>query len=226
MNIPENDLSDMRRKMVIDQLSGRDIKDRRVLDVFEEVPRHRFVGQKFYKDAYADHPLPIDNGQTVSQPYMVALMVQLLDIKNTDIVLEIGTGSGYETAILAELAKEVFSVERFKNLTESSGIVLKEMGYANIRLKTGDGTIGWAEFAPFDKIVVTAAGETVPEPLIEQLNSPGKLVMPVGSKFSQKLLFLEKTTEGKVLKKEICDCTFVPLIGKHGNKPSHTRFVN
>ena len=216
MNIPENDLSDMRRKMVIDQLSGRDIKDRKVLDVFEKVPRHRFVDQKFCKDAYADHPLPIDNGQTISQPYMVALMVQLLDIKNIDKVLEIGTGSGYETAILAELAKEVFSVERFKGLTEKAGSVLKEMGYGNIRLKTGDGTIGWAEFAPFDKIVVTAAGETVPESLIEQLNSPGKLTMPVGSKFSQTLLALEKTEKGGIVKKEICECTFVPLIGKYG----------
>ncbi|MEK6732602.1 MAG: protein-L-isoaspartate(D-aspartate) O-methyltransferase [Candidatus Omnitrophota bacterium] len=216
MNIPENDLSDMRRKMVIDQLSGRDIKDSKVLDVFEKVPRHRFIDKKFRKDAYADYPLPIDNGQTISQPYMVALMVQLLDIKNTDRVLEIGTGSGYETAILAELAKEVFSVERFKNLTENAGSVLKEIGYGNIRLKTGDGTIGWGEFAPFDKIVVTAAGETVPELLMEQLNSPGKLVMPVGSKFNQRLLLLEKTAKGDVVEKNICSCTFVPLIGRYG----------
>ncbi|MDP2912117.1 MAG: protein-L-isoaspartate O-methyltransferase [Candidatus Omnitrophota bacterium] len=151
MNIPENDFVNMRRKMVIDQLSGRDIKDRKVLDVFEKVPRHRFIDQKFCKDAYADYPLPIDNGQTISQPYMVALMVQILDIKNTDKVLEIGTGSGYETAILAELAKEVFSVERFKGLTEKAGSVLKEMGYGNIMLKTGDGTEGWQEFAPFNR---------------------------------------------------------------------------
>ena len=218
MNIPENDLSDMRRRMVIDQLSGRDIKDRKILDVFERVPRHKFIDKKFCKDAYADYPLPIDSGQTISQPYMVALMVQLLDIKDTDKVLEVGTGSGYETAILAELAKEVFSVERFKNLTENSGSVLKEMGYANIRLKTGDGTIGWSEFEPFDKIVVTAAGETVPGMLMEQLNSPGKLVVPVGSKFSQTLLLLEKTAKGDVVEKSICGCTFVPLIGKYGQK--------
>lgn len=218
MNITENDLSDMRRRMVIDQLSGRDIKDRKVLDVFEKVPRHRFIGQKFCKDAYADYPLPIDNCQTISQPYMVALMVQLLDIKNTDKVLEIGTGSGYETAILAELTKEVFSVERFKELTEKAGGVLKEIGYGNIRLKTDDGTIGWGEFAPFDKIVVTAAGETVPGMLIEQLNSPGRLVMPVGSKLSQMLLLLEKTARGDVVEKNICRCAFVPLVGKYGHE--------
>ena len=216
MNIPENDLIDMRRRMVIDQLSGRDIKDRKVLDVFEKVPRHRFIDQKFCKDAYADYPLPIDNGQTISQPYMVALMVQILDIKNTDKVLEIGTGSGYETAILAELAKEVFSVERFKGLTEKAGSVLKEMGYGNIMLKTGDGTEGWQEFAPFDKIVVTASAEKVPESFIGQLGQPGRLVMPVGPRPSQSLVFLEKDKRGEVSQKEICGCVFVPLIGRYG----------
>lgn len=215
MNIRENDFAEMRRKMVIGQLLGRDIKDKNVLYVFEKVHRHRFVDPRFYRDAYADFPLPIENGQTISQPYIVALMAQLLDIKKSDRVLEIGTGSGYQTAILAELADQVFSVERLKNLAENSSAILEEMGYKNITLKTGDGTTGWEEFAPFDKIVVTAGSEKVPEPLMEQLNSPGKLVIPVGPRISQRLLLLEKTAKGDMLEKEICDCAFVSLIGKY-----------
>ncbi len=216
MNIRENDFGEMRRKMVIDQLSGRDIKDKLVLDIFGKVPRHKFTDPKFYKDAYSDFPLPIENEQTISQPYIVALMAQLLDIKKSDRILEIGTGSGYQAAILAELANQVFSVERLKNLTEKARAVLEEMGYKNIMLNTGDGTIGWEEFAPFDKIVVSASAEFVPEPLIKQLKSPGKLVMPVGPRISQKLLVIEKTAKGEVLEKEICGCVFVPLIGKYG----------
>lgn len=202
--------------MVIDQLSGRDIKNKLVLDIFGKVPRHKFTHPKFYKDAYSDFPLPIENEQTISQPYIVALMAQLLDIKKSDRILEIGAGSGYQAAILAELANQVFSVERLKNLTEKARAILEEMGYKNITLNTGDGTMGWEEFAPFDKIVVSASAEFVPEPLIRQLKSPGKLVMPVGPRISQKLLVIEKTAEGEVLEKEICGCVFVPLIGKYG----------
>lgn len=216
MNIRENDFDQMRRKMVLDQLSGRDIKDKLVLSVFEKVPRHKFVDPKFYKDAYSDFPLAIGNGQTISQPYMVALMAQALDIKKSDRVLEIGAGSGYQTAILAELADQVFSIERVKDLTEKARLVLEEMGYKDILLKTGDGTMGWEEFAPFDKIVISASAESVPGPLIKQLKSPGRLVMPRGSKSSQMLLLLEKTAKGDVAEKNICACTFVPLIGKHG----------
>lgn len=223
MNIRENDFGEMRRRMVIDQLSGRDIKDKLVLDIFEKVPRHKFTDPKFYKDAYSDFPLPIENEQTISQPYIVALMAQLLDIKKSDRVLEIGTGSGYQAAILSELADQVFSVERVKNLTEKAGAVLEELGYKNIMLKTGDGTMGWEEFAPFDKIVVSASAEFVPEPLIKQLKSPGKLVMPVGPRISQKLLIIEKTAKGDVLEKEICGCVFVPLIGKCGWEDNDAR---
>ena len=154
MNMRENDFDEMRRQMVIVQLSGRDIKDKKILHIFEKVPRHKFIDPKFYKDAYSDFPLPIGNGQTISQPYIVALMVQLLDIKKNDRVLEIGTGSCYQVAILAELANQVFSIERVKKLTENSRAVLKELGYENITLKTDDGTMGWEEFAPFDKIVI------------------------------------------------------------------------
>jgi protein-L-isoaspartate(D-aspartate) O-methyltransferase len=202
--------------MVEEQLAARDIKDKKVLDVFLKVPRHEFVSPKFYKESYADFPLPIENGQTISQPYIVALMVQALDIKKNDKVLEIGTGSGYETAILAELASQVFTIERIEDLTERASAVLKGMGYGNIMFRTGDGTMGWKEHAPFDKIVVTAAAEKMPGPLIEQLNSPGKLVIPIGSRASQALLLLEKTAQGEILEKEICGCSFVPLIGKYG----------
>ena len=213
-----NDFTELRREMVTGQLLGRDIKDKNILDVFGKVPRHRFIDPKFYKDAYADFPLSIGNGQTISQPYMVALMAQLADIKKSDKILEIGSGSGYQTAILAELANQVFSVERLKNLTENSSAILEELGYKNITLKTDDGTMGWKGFAPFDKIVVTAGGENVPEPLLEQLRSPGRLVMPVGPRISQKLLLVEKTCKGAILEKEICSCVFVPLIGKYGWK--------
>jgi len=223
MNIRENDFGEMRRKMVIDQLSGRDIKDKLVLDIFGKVPRHKFTGPEFYKDAYSDFPLPIENEQTISQPYIVALMVQLLDIKKSDRILEIGTGSGYQAAILAELANQVFSVERLKNLTEKAMTVLEEMGYKNITLTSGDGTMGWEEFAPFDKIVVSASAEFVQEPLIKQLKSPGKLVMPVGPRISQELLIIEKTAKGEVLEKRICGCVFVPLIGKYGRKDNDAR---
>ena len=214
----ENDFDQMRLRMVREQLAGRDIKDKNVLAAFEKVPRQRFVEHKFYKSAYSDFPLPIEDGQTISQPYIVALMVQLLDIKKSDSVLEIGTGSGYQVAILAELAAQVLSVERFGNLMEKAKMVLEDMGYENINLKTGDGTMGWKDFAPFDKIVIAASAENIPEPLIEQLKSPGRLVMPVGSKSSQTLLLLEKTAKGDILKKEVCGCTFVPLIGRYGSK--------
>ncbi len=216
MNIRENDFDVMRQKMVTDQLLSRDIKDKKVLDVFEKVPRHKFIDPKFCRDAYSDFPLPIQNSQTISQPYIVALMIHLLDIKKSDNVLEIGTGSGYQAAILAELAEQVFSVERLKELTENSKIVLKELGYKNIALKTGDGTLGWEEFAPFDKIIVSASAEFVPQPLVKQLKSPGRLVMPVGLRSGQKLMLIEKTAKGDELEKDICGCAFVPLIGKYG----------
>lgn len=212
----ESDFDQMRRRMVCDQLLGRDIRDKKVLDVFEKVPRHRFVGHKFYKNAYSDFPLPIEDGQTISQPYIVALMVQLLDIKKSDSVLEIGAGSGYQAAILAELAAQVFSVERFENLTEKAKAVLEDMGYGNIKIKTADGTMGWEEFAPFDKIIISASADKVPGPLIEQLKSPGRLVMPVGPRINQALLLLEKTDKGEILEKNICGCVFVPLIGRYG----------
>jgi len=218
MNTSGNDFEDMRRNMVSSQLAGRDIKDRKILDVFQKVPRHRFVGPRFYKDAYGDFPLPIGSNQTISQPYMVALMAQLLDIRKTDRVLEIGTGSGYEAAIIAELAKDVFSVERLGELAEKAGAVLRDLGYKNIIIKTGDGTLGWKEFSPFDKIIVSASSEQVPKPLIEQLRPGGRIVIPLGPKFAQALLLAEKTAKGDIVEKNICDCAFVPLVGQYGRK--------
>jgi protein-L-isoaspartate(D-aspartate) O-methyltransferase len=206
----------LRERMVREQLLGRDIKDIRVIDAFRRVPRHRFVDPNMYQDAYCDFPLSIGKGQTISQPYIVALMVQLLDLKSSNKVLEIGTGSGYETAILAELAGEIFSIERIEVLAHKAKRILEELGYKNIYIKTDDGTLGWQEFAPFDKIVVTASAEEIPEPLLGQLKEEGRLVMPVGPRFSQILMLLEKTRKGDVVGKDICGCTFVPLIGKYG----------
>lgn len=212
----EDSFEYLRQKMVEEQLMGRDITDRKVLDVFRRVLRHKFVDAKIYKDAYNDFPLPIGKGQTISQPYIVALMVQLLDIQKDDKVLEIGTGSGYETAILAELAGKVFSVERIEVLAKDAEKILDEMGYDNIQIKRGDGTLGWQDFAPFNKIVVTASAEKAPEPLLQQLDKNGKMVMPVGPRFTQGLLVLEKDSIGSVTQKYICGCTFVPLIGEYG----------
>ena len=210
------DFEYLRQKMVEEQLLGRDVKDKKVLDVFRKVPRHRFIDPTMYKNAYGDFPLSIGESQTISQPYIVALMVQLLDVLKTDKVLEIGTGSGYETAILLELAKEVFSIERIDTLAVRSEGVLKDLGYKDVNIKVGDGTLGWKEESPFDKIIVTASYQDVPGPLLDQLSEGGKLVIPVGPRSTQRLLVLEKDKEGVVSKRDICGCVFVPLIGKYG----------
>ncbi len=216
MNSCEKNLEYLREKMVQEQLFRRDIKDRKVLDVFKKVPRHKFVDPAMQEEAYSDFPISIGKDQTISQPYMVALMVQLLDITKSDRVLEIGTGSGYETAIIAELAKTVFSIERIEGLASNAKFLLGKSGYKNIHIKIGDGTLGWQELAPFEKIVVTAASPQVPEPLLDQLKKSGKLVIPIGPRFSQRLLVLEKSTEGHISEKDACGCVFVPLIGQYG----------
>lgn len=208
----------LRMRMVEEQLAGRDIKDKKVLDVFRKVPRHRFVDPAMYDEAYGDFPLSIGKGQTISQPYIVALMVQVLELTQKDKVLEIGTGSGYETAILAELAGDIFSIERIEPLANKAKDILRDLGYTNIHIKVGDGTLGWQEFLPFDKIIVTASSLTVPEPLLAQLSGTGKLVMPVGPRFTQRLMLLEKDINGEVTEKDICGCVFVPLIGDYGWK--------
>ena len=201
--------------MVKEQLLGRDIMSKDVLDVFSRVPRHKFVDPSMQKDAYGDFPLSIGRGQTISQPYMVSLMAQVLELKKNDKILEIGTGSGYETAILAELAGRIFSIERITEIGLKAQEALKELGYNNIEIKIDDGTLGWEKNALYDRIIVTAAGPEIPASLISQLKENGKLVMPVGDIYSQALILVTKK-EGKLIKENFGGCQFVPLKGKEG----------
>lgn len=205
----------LRKRMVEEQLIPRGIKNEKVLEAFYKVERHKFVPENVRESAYVDFPVLIGEGQTISQPYIVALMTECLALTGKEKILEIGTGSGYQTAILAELAKEVYSVERFVSLSKRTQEVLCELGYSSIRIKVGDGTLGWPEFAPFDRIIVTAATPRVPEPLSEQLKEEGKLVLPLGESFSQVLTVIEKKKTG-LEPKEVCGCVFVPLVGKYG----------
>lgn len=208
----------LRKRMVETQLKARDIYDERVIGAMLKVPRHLFVGETHKNEAYNDYPLPIGYGQTISQPYMVALMTQLLNLKGDEKVLEIGTGSGYQTAILAELAKEVYTIEIVEELSLRAQDVLSELGYKNIKFRIGDGYSGWEEEAPFDGIIVTCGPEEIPQPLINQLAEGGRLVIPVGL-FYQTLTVVEKV-EGKIKQWESIDCRFVPMIRKDSGKPS------
>ena len=201
--------------MVEEQLIPRGIKDKKVLEAFYKVPRHRFVPEDTLDNAYSDFPLPIGNGQTISQPYIVALMTELLELSATDKVLEIGTGSGYQTAILSELTPKVYSVERFKQLSKEAQATLSELGYGNARLRIGDGTLGWQEESPFERIIITAASPRIPLPLVEQLAEKGKIVIPLGESLGQVLTVAEKISN-RLQSREVCGCVFVPLVGKHG----------
>ncbi len=204
-----------RMLMVDHQLRSRGIKDERVLQAMGKVPRHHFVPAESHTSAYGDGPLPIGEGQTISQPYMVALMTECLSLKGDEKVLEIGTGSGYQTAVLMELAREVCTVERIPVLAERARQKLVELGYDNFCLKVGDGSGGWPEQAPFDGIIVTAGAPSIPETLLHQLSEGGKLVIPVGSRFSQRLLICTKRG-GQYIHEENTMCVFVPLVGKCG----------
>lgn len=206
------DYDTLRKLMVEQQLMTRDITDKRVLDAMLKVPRHLFVSENQRSEAYNDYPLPIGYGQTISQPYMVAIMTQLLRLTGKEKVLEIGTGSGYQTAILAELADKVYTVEIIEELSMDAQYLLKELGYKNIEFKIGDGYLGWEEFAPYDVIIVTCGPENIPQPLIDQLAEGGRLVIPVGTEF-QTLTIVEKVN-GKLKKSESIDCKFVPMIRK------------
>ncbi|MCP4405176.1 MAG: protein-L-isoaspartate(D-aspartate) O-methyltransferase [bacterium] len=197
------------------QLVSRGIHAPAVLEAMRNVPRHLFVKEAFQKSAYEDHPLQIGEGQTISQPYMVALMTELLDLTKDSAVLEIGTGSGYQTAILATLARQVYTVERFAPLVEEAQKIFQQLHYDNIQVLIGDGTLGWSEHAPYDRIIVTAGAPAVPEALIAQLAENGKLVLPVGDRFSQVLQILTKR-EGRLHTENSCHCVFVKLIGKDG----------
>ncbi len=204
-----------RERMVERQLIARGIQSPGVLAAMRSVPRHLFVDEIFRNNAYGDHPLPIDEGQTISQPYMVALMTEVLDVALDHVVLEIGTGSGYQTAILAECASQVYTVERMPKLAEHAQNMFEQLHYDNIQVRVGDGTLGWSEYAPYQRIIVTAGAPAVPEALIEQLADGGKLVIPVGSRMSQVLEIITKHGE-QVSTETSCHCVFVKLIGQNG----------
>ncbi len=206
-----------RERMVETQIKARGIKDERVLKAMLKVPRHFFVDEALRDQAYGDFPLPIGEGQTISQPYIVALMTEALELKGIERVLEIGTGSGYQTAILAELALWVYTIERFPTLLERAKKVLNELGYKNISFKLDDGTLGWKEAAPFDAIIVTAASPDIPPPLVEQLAEGGRIVIPVGDELSQTLIKGIKRG-GKLHTKALEPVRFVKLVGAYGFK--------
>lgn len=211
------DFSSQRRQMVDKQIISRRIKDERVIKAMFNVPRHKFIPAEKIDYAYEDHPLPIGEGQTISQPYIVALMTACLGLKGEERVLEIGTGSGYQTAVLAELAKEVYSVERFPSFVKQARNTLDELGYKNINIECSDGTLGWKEFSPYDCIIVTAASPDIPRPLIDQLKEEGILVIPLGESHIQVLSVVRKFKE-RIETEQICSCVFVPLVGECGWK--------
>ena len=206
---------EQRERMVQEQLRARGITEERVLAAFRKVARHLFVPPESQAQAYADHPIPIDQGQTISQPFIVGLMVSRLRLHGHERVLEIGTGSGYQTAILAELALEVFSVERIPELFRAAKARLAGSGYLNVHLAPGNGSLGWPECAPYDAILVSAAAPDVPGPLMEQLTPHGRMVVPVGSQQSQTLVEVERR-DGQVIRRDVAECVFVPLLGQYG----------
>ena len=209
-------LFDRRRKRMVDeQLAARGIGDRRVLSAMATTPRHVFVDEALRERAYDDHPLPIGLGQTISHPYTVALMTEALELQGTERVLEIGTGSGYQTAILAKLCANVFSIERIAALATRARRVLDQLSLYNVALRVGDGTIGWNAEAPFDAIIVTAGTPQLPRPLLSQLRAGGRLVVPIGEEDSQALLRLRVDASG-VTEEYIGDCRFVKLLGRYG----------
>jgi protein-L-isoaspartate(D-aspartate) O-methyltransferase len=215
-----------RRRMVEDivrltretrQETGREALSERVVAAMEKVPRHRFVPAQQERNAYQNRPLPIGHGQTISQPFIVALMTDLMDVKPTDRVLEIGTGSGYQAAVLAELAGTVYTVEIVEPLAREAEARFRALGYRNVAVKVGDGYQGWAEHAPFDSIMVTAAPREIPQPLIDQLKPGGRLVIPVGGQFGgQTLVVVEKQSDGTIKRRDALAVRFVPLTRKPG----------
>jgi len=207
------DFQSMKEEMVKTQIRARGVSDEGVLNAILKVDRHKFVPEETRHLAYSDRPLLIGEGQTISQPYIVALMTELLELKKGDRVLEVGTGSGYQAAILAELADHVYTIEIIESLGRSAERLLKELGYSNIDVKIGDGYIGWEEFAPFDAIIVTAAPPHIPQPLLDQLKEEGRLVIPVGG-FYQDLKKITKV-KGQIKSQDIIPVVFVPMTGEH-----------
>lgn len=205
-----------RKRMVQEQIVGRGITTPRLLEVFQKVPRHLFVQEAMAVQAYSDGPLPIGEKQTISQPYIVALMTDLLELTSNDHVLEIGTGSGYQTAILASLVRRVWTIERIRPLAMQARKVLDTLHLLNVNIKVGDGTLGWPEEGPFDAILVTAGAPAVPETLAAQLAPGGRLVIPVGDESNQTLLRIRKAADGTLTQETGIGCRFVPLIGQQG----------
>ena len=209
-----------RKKMVDSQIRSRGVRDERVLRAMEKIPRHLFIDEGLIDQAYNDNPLPIGEKQTISQPYIVALMTEALELKGRDKVLELGTGSGYEAAILAELADRVFTIERIASLAQKARKLLESLNYYNVVIRVGDGTYGWREESPFDAIAVSAGSPSIPRMLVEQLAIGGRLVIPVGGRYSQSLIKLTRLSENPddVKREDLGGCRFVNLIGEHGWK--------
>ncbi len=203
-----------RKAMVENDIKGRGIKDQKVLDVMGRIPRHLFVGKHLKDKAYADYPLPIGEGQTISQPYVVALMTEALTLKSTDKVLEIGTGSGYQAAVLAEIVREVYTIEIRKSLADMAARRLRDLGYKNVRVKYADGYFGWEEYAPFDAIIITAAANHIPIPLIKQLKEGGRLIIPLGSTVYYQVLTLASKHKGDLNVVQMGAVAFVPMTGE------------
>ncbi len=206
-----------RERMVETQIAARGVHDERVLEAMRKVPRHLFLDEALRDQAYSDHPLPIAENQTISQPYIVGLMTESLELNGSEKVLEIGTGSGYQSAILAELADRVFSIERYPELAYRANSILQKLGYKNIIVRVGDGSLGWPDDAPFDGIIVTAGTPKIPQPLVDQLKMDGRLVAPVGDRFGQDLMLVKRVAEG-IKKTNLGGVRFVNLVGKWGWK--------
>jgi protein-L-isoaspartate(D-aspartate) O-methyltransferase len=214
-SVSETDFTALREAMVANQIEMRGVRDPRVLAAMRVVPRHHFVPAYQQGSAYRDSPLPIGQGQTISQPYIVALMSEMLELKGDERVLEIGTGSGYQAAILAQLAAEVISVERFASLAQEARERLAELEVENVRVEVGDGSLGWPADAPYDAIIVTAASPRVPLPLEEQLAEGGRLIVPAGQRYTQSLVRVRRRG-GRLKRETTIGVAFVPLIGQHG----------
>ncbi len=208
-------LREQRERMVSTQLAARDIVDERVLEAMRTIPRHLFVASQYHGQAYMDSPLPIEQGQTISQPYIVALMTQVLHLMGDETVLEVGTGSGYQAAVLARLAKWVYTIELHPDLAEKARLHLAALGYSNVTVVTGDGSSGLLQHAPYQAIVVTAAAPEVPKPLLDQLADEGRLIIPIGRRWEQ-TLFLYTRHKTSIQIQAVTPVIFVPLRGKHG----------
>jgi protein-L-isoaspartate(D-aspartate) O-methyltransferase len=213
--MPEDSRREERMRMVRDQIEARGVENRNVLDAMREIPRHRFIPEEFQGAAYQDRPLPIGNGQTISQPYIVGLMTSLLELQPKESVLEIGAGSGYQAAILSKLARSVVTIERLPEIASKAKNLLQSLGIFNVKVVVGDGTLGYAPDAPYDGIIITAASPDIPAPLIDQLADSGRLVAPVGSRDLQQLVRIRKDGS-RISRENFGGVVFVPLLGRYG----------